>query len=119
APTLILAPVAPVDHCSVPPAHPLAVNIAFSSPHRTDFEGVITGVCGLLPSFTSSTSDISEEPQAFLQIAVYVPDATITGEPVIPLLQVSTPPVGQEPVKVAFSVPQTISLFVRTVGLVG
>src|SRR5690606_29651777 len=92
----------------IPPAQPVAVSVAVSFPQRTDLLGVTTGASGMLPSPITIGADTSDAPQLFTQVAVYVPLPTRIGLPVIPLLQVKVPPLGHAPVRVAFSVPQTV-----------
>lgn len=103
----------------IPPVQPAAVKVAVSVPQRTDLLVVITGASGLLPSPITIVEETSEAPHVFTQVAVYDPRPTSIGLPVIPLLQVKVPPVGHDPVRLAFSVPHRVFLLVCTIGFVG
>ena len=118
APTCLGLAVVLSFHCTVPLAQ-VAVRVAFSSPHTLVLFAVICGAVGAGWLVITTGVEAGEVPQLLTHVAVYVPGPTRIGLPVLLLFQVSTPPVGQLPVRVAFSSPHTLSLLAVICGAVG
>jgi len=111
APTCLGLAVMPSFHLTVPLAQ-VAVSVAISVPQSTVLLGTTVGAAGASPVPITIGVEAGEVPQVLTQTAVYVPAPTRIGLPVLPLLQVRVPPVGHEPVSVAWSVPHTLDLLV-------
>ena len=110
----------PPDQVTVPPLHPTAVKIAFSTPQIIVLFADIDGAVGVAPVDIVTLFEFPEVPQLVVHVAVYVPAPTSFVRPVPnPPDQVSVPPLQPAAVNVAFSVPQSVVLFVDIVGAVG
>lgn len=96
---------APLDQFTLP-AQPLAVSVAFSSPHTFSLSAVTAGAAGLFVVPMVMLTELAEVPQSVVQVTVYVPLPTWILLPVAPLDQFKVP---EQPlaVKVAFSASQT------------
>jgi hypothetical protein len=100
----MLVPVALVLHFTVPPVHPVAVNVAVSLLHKAVFDGLITGAVGVVPVVMVTTFDAPLVPQALLHVALYVPATlTVMLVPVALVLHFTVPPVHPVAVNVAVS----------------
>ena len=66
----MLVPVALVLHFTVPPVHPVAVNVAVSLLHKAGFDGLITGADGVAPVVIVTTFDAPLAPQLLLHVAL-------------------------------------------------
>ena len=118
APTVLGLAVVPSLHSTVPVVQ-VAVSVAVSAPQRVVLLGTTVGAVGVLPVPIVIGSEATEVPQLLTQVAKYVPAPTEIGLPVEPLLQVRVPPEGHEPVRTAFSSPQTVCLLAWMFGLPG
>ncbi len=118
APTCLGLAVVLSFHCTVPLVQ-VAVRVAISVPQSVVLLATIDGAVGAGWLVITTGIEAGEVPQLLTQVAVYVPGPTRIGLPVLLLFQVSTPPVGQLPVRVAFSSPHTLSLLAVICGAVG
>ena len=121
APTSFVVPAPkPDDHVIVPVSQPVAINVAFSVPQTVVLFVVITGAVGNGPLVIVTVFDADDVPHEFTQVAVYVPTPTSLVAPVPkPDDHVIVPSVQPVAVNVAFSVPQTVVLFVLITGDTG
>jgi hypothetical protein len=116
--TWILELVAPVLQVTVP-VQPVDVKVAFSVSHTPILSVEITGATGELLRLITVPWLGWLSPQAFLQVAVYVPDTlTLILDAVAPVLQVTVPE-QPDAVIVAVSVPQIFVLLAVSVGIAG
>ncbi len=121
APTSLVVPTPkPADHVMVPPTQPVAVKVALSATHTLVTLLLNTGALGGVPVVIVTLFDAVDVPQMVVHVAVYVPAPTSFVDPVpnVPD-QVIVPSVQPVAVKVAFSVPQTVVLFVAITGATG
>jgi hypothetical protein len=113
----MLFPVAPFDQFRIP-EQPVAVTVAFSSPHTVNLSALTAGASGFSEVPMVTAMDAPDVPQLVEHVAVYVPGPTWIDDPVAPLDQF-TVPAHPLAVSVAFSSPHTFSLSAVTAGAAG
>jgi hypothetical protein len=110
----------PPDHVIVPPAQPVAVNVALSVPQTVVLLDAITGADGAGPLLIVIVFEADEVPQELTHVAVYVPIPTSFDAPVPKLPdQVIVPSAQPVAVNVALSVPQITVLLAAITGATG
>ena len=70
APTSFVVPTPPPDHVIVPPAQPVAVNVAFSVPQTSVLFDDITGALGAAPVLIVIEFDTAGVPHELTHVAV-------------------------------------------------
>ena len=116
--TVIVFVVAPVLHLILP-EQPLAVSVALSLAHKLFLFVLMTGVVGTVPVLITTALLAPLSPQAFIQLAVYVPELlTVIVLVVVPVLHLILP---EQPlaVIVALSPLHKLFLFVLITVVVG
>ena len=115
---MILELVALVFHLTVP-LQPVAVNVEVSLLHRLVLLVAITGGFGVPPENIVMIFEAPLVPQAFVQVAVYVPGVfTVMLLPLTPVLHFTVPP-QPAATNVAVSVPHSFCLSELIIGAVG
>jgi len=117
-PTVMLLPVEPLLHLTVPP-QPLAVKVAFSTPHKLILSALMVGADGVPPLVITNTFEVALVPQAFTQTAVYVPAVLTVIPGVVAFVLHFNVPVHPVAVNVAVSLPHRLNLSAVTVGADG